>query len=176
MHVSKKDVDELLNEQHRTIDDLANAVGYGNMTKGIYMMVYRVIEPIAELKQKTASFLKCDIDEINWETVPVSETSTTIPVVSDEDWHSASGYGLCDEHVRVVIVNDHIASDRIVLICKKCNVEMEHFLLGALEKPSSHLIGDLPGMLLGGPVRCGKCGRVSGAKFKVTPTYQPGKP
>ena len=174
MSTFKRTVEELRIEQHRSIDDIANAVGYGDMTKGIYMMVYRVIESIAELKQKTASFLNCDIDEINWETVPVSENSTTIPVISDGDWHSASGYGLCHKHVRVVIVNDHIAKDRIVLICKKCNVEMEHFLLGALEKPSSHLIGDLPGMLLGGPLRCGKCGRVSGAKFMMTPAHQQG--
>lgn len=156
-------------KRNMSLDALANAVGYSTNTKPIYLMWDRVIEPTAELKQSTASVLDVGIDDIDWKPVPVGQESILVSAVASRNWPYTSGYGLARDRVNVEIVNDPDENDLVIFSCKKCRVRMEHILLGALANPDTSMVGHSPSITIGGPLRCGKCGLVTGVKNSYTP-------
>ncbi len=162
----KKTVQDLCEEFKVGRDDIADATGHGRNAKPITAAIERFVRPTLEVQQEIASYFKLEIDDIDWDPIPLSEISerfTELPIVASKDWWRFNG---CPK-TREGGLRGRTDTDYFFFDCPGCGGKI-HPKLGGISS-GLHLahFGYLPYHTLGFNYKCEECGLVSGFKMFV---------
>ena len=166
MGKKSKDLQTICNDRNISRDDLANDASFGANMRPITSALGRYVRPSPEVQQRIADALDLDIDQIDWDPIPVHEISerfTEIPIVSEEDWHRFNG----GDKVSRGGLKAETDTDYLRLKCPECGSRFYPKFCGSrsdLRKPSP---GPLPYHVLGFNFCCQSCGFASGFKMPV---------
>ena len=166
MGKKSKDLQTICNDRNISRDDLANDADFGENMRPITSALGRYVRPSTEVQQKIAEALDLDVDQIDWDPIPVHEISekfTEIPIVSEEDWGRFNG----GEKVVHGGLKAETDTDYIYFKCPECGCRFHPRLCGSRYELRRSSPGPLPYHILAFNFACQECGFVSGFKMFI---------